>query len=284
MKVKNLLLILLTLLLLIKISLQQIIIPFGSTADSKGKEKNEEEEKPIVETKEIKDNQGNNIKITRITYNRTKNLNGYSAGITPFQIMRIFDERVNSIFDDFIRQSVGIKLLLNGLSKIDEEEEEYEYEFDDDYKGNITSKNRTSKDDFDIDKELDFDDDEEEDENIKDNNINITVKGGNNTISRRRISRHSKIGKNNTRLGKLKANIENIKGRIKKRKKLSRRQLIFSRVCKYIFYSIVLFTIYILVKKLLEFFEIIDPEGATEVKIENDEMANLKKTSGNKIS
>jgi len=155
---------------------------------------------------------------------------------------------------------------------------------DDDYKGNITSKNRTSKDDFDIDKELDFDDDEEEDENIKDNNINITVKGGNNTISRRRISRHSKIGKNNTRLGKLKANIENIKSRMKKRKKLSRRQLIFSRFCKYIFYSIVLFTIYILVKKLLEFFEIIDPEGATEVKIENDEMANLKKTSGNKIS
>ena len=282
MKVKNLLLILLTLLLLIKISLQQIIIPFGSTADSKGKEKNEDEETPIVETKEIKDNQGNNIKITRITYNRTKNLNGYSAGITPFQIMRIFDERVNSIFDDFIRQSVGIKLLLNGLSKIDEEEEEYE--FDDDYQGNITTRNRTSKDDFDIDKELDFDDDEEEDEIIKDNNTNITVQGGNNTISRRRISRHSKIGKNNTRLGKLKANIENIKSRMKKRKKLSRRQLIFSRVCKYIFYSIVLFTIYILVKKLLEFFEIIDPEGATEVKIENDEMANLKKTSGNKIS
>ena len=280
MKVKNLLLILLTFLLLIKISLQQIIISLGTSADSKGKEKNEEEEKPIIETKEIKDNQGNNIKITRITYNRTKNLNGYSAGITPFQIMRIFDERVNSIFDDFIRQSVGIKLLLNGLSKIDEEEDEYE--FDDEYQGNIT-RNRTGKDDFDIDKELDFDDDEE-DENIKDNNANITVKGGNNTLSRRRISRHSKIGKNHTRLGKLKANLETIKGRIKKRKKLSRRQLIFSRVCKYIFYSIVLFTIYILVKKLLEFFEIIDPENATEVKIENDEMANLKKTSGNKIS
>ena len=280
MKVKNLLLILLTFLLLIKISLQQIIISLGTSADSKGKEKNEEEEKPIIETKEIKDNQGNNIKITRITYNRTKNLNGYSAGITPFQIMRIFDERVNSIFDDFIRQSVGIKLLSNGLSKIDEEEDEYE--FDDEYQGNVT-RNRTGKDDFDIDKELDFDDDEE-DENIKDNNANITVKGGNNTLSRRRISRHSKIGKNHTRLGKLKANLETIKGRIKKRKKLSRRQLIFSRVCKYIFYSIVLFTIYILVKKLLEFFEIIDPENATEVKIENDEMANLKKTSGNKIS
>ena len=209
-------------------------------------------------------------------------MNGYSAGITPFQIMRIFDERVNSIFDDFIRQSVGIKLLLNGLSKIDEEEEEYE--FDDDYQGNITTRNRTSKDDFDIDKELDFDDDEEEDEIIKDNNTNITVQGGNNTISRRRISRHSKIGKNNTRLGKLKANIENIKSRMKKRKKLSRRQLIFSRVCKYIFYSLVLFTIYILAKKLLEFFEVIDPDNATEVKIENDEMTNLKKTSENKIS
>ena len=93
------------------------------------------------------------------------------------------------------------------------------------------------------------------------------------------------MDKNYTKVGKLKVNLDNIKGRIKKKKKkLSRRELIFSRVCKYIFYSLILFTIYILAKKLLEFFEVIDPDNATEVKIENDEMTNLKKTSENKIS
>ena len=281
MKEKSLLFILLIYLLLINISLQQIIIPIGLPADDNTKRKEDEEDKPIVETKEIKDDKGNHIKITRITYNRTKNLNGFQDGVTPFQIMRIFDERINSIFDDFIRQSIGIKLLLNGLNKIDEEDEnEFEYE----YEGNESRKD-TGKDDFDNEKEFDLDDDEENEKNKVDN-ANNTIRGGNNSTAKRerKIKKHSKIGKNYTKIGKLKVNLDNIKGKIKKKKKLSRRELIFSRVCKYIFYSIVLFTIYILVKKLLEILEIIDPDNATEVKIENDEMTTLKKTSGGKIS
>ena len=63
---------------------------------------------------------------------------------------------------------------------------------------------------------------------------------------------------------------------------MSRRELIFSRVCKYIFYSIIIFTIYILIKKLLEILEIIDPDNAVEIKIENDEESKLKKTIENK--
>ena len=116
--------------------------------------------------------------------------------------------------------------------------------------------------------------------------MNNTVKDGVNITEKkeRRILRREKIGKNYTRIGKLNVNLNNIKGNIKKKKKkLSRRELIFSRVCKYIFYSIILFTIYILVKKLLEILEIIDPDNATDVKIENDEMTTLKKT-GNKTS
>jgi hypothetical protein len=279
MKEKSVLFILLINLLLINISLQQIIIPIGPPEDDNTKGK--EEDKPIVETKEIKDDKGNHIKITRITYNRTKNLNGYQDGVTPFQIMRIFDERINSIFDDFIRQSMSIKLLLNGLSKVDEEDaNEFEYE----YEGN-DSRKHTGKDDFDIEKEFDLDDDEENEKNKVDN-ANNTVSGRNNSTAKRerKIKKNSKIGKNYTKIGKLKVNLDNIKGKIKKKKKLSRRELIFSRVCKYIFYSIVLFTIYILVKKLLEILEIIDPDNATEVKIENDEMTTLKKTTGGKIS
>ena len=77
--------------------------------------------------------------------------------------------------------------------------------------------------------------------------------------------------------------MDNVKNKIKNgKKKLNRKQLIFSRICKYIFYSLILFTIYLLVKKLLEFLEIIDPDNAVEVNIENDESAKLKKTNQNK--
>ena len=65
----------------------------------------------------------------------------------------------------------------------------------------------------------------------------------------------------------------NKKNNKKKGKKLSKKEIIFSRVCKYIFYSIILFTIYILVKKLLEILEIIDPESSgknAEVDINNN--------------
>ena len=65
--------------------------------------------------------------------------------------------------------------------------------------------------------------------------------------------------------------MNNIRNKLKKnKKKLSRKELIFSRVCKYIFYSIILFTIYILIKKVLEVLEIIDPDNTVEVKIENE--------------
>ena len=88
--------------------------------------------------------------------------------------------------------------------------------------------------------------------------------------------------KNTKRFGKLNIDEEKMKNTMnKKRKKLSRKQLILSRVCKYIFYSIVLFTVYILVKKLLEFLDIIDPDDFIEVKINNEpdeESINLKKS------
>ena len=265
------------------VSLQQIIIPLDPDIDDNGKEneKDEDGDKPIVETKEITDNKGNNIKITRIRYNKTKNLNGDSEAITPFQMMRIFDNRINSIFEDFIRESIGIKLLLNGLNKIEEEDEN---DNDNEIEENV-GRNQTGDDEFDIEKEFEFDDDEGN-ETIKGDNMNNTVKDGVNITEKkeRRILRRERFGKNYTRIGKLKVNLDNIKGNIKKKKKkLSRRELIFSRVCKYIFYSIILFTIYILVKKLLEILEIIDPDNATDVKIENDEMTTLKKT-GNKTS
>ena len=162
MKERNLLLLLFLFYNLFSyVSLQQIIIPIDPDIDDNGKEneKDEEEDKPVVETKEIRDNKGNNIKITRIRYNKTKNLNGDLEAITPFQMMRIFDNRINSIFEDFIRESMGIKLLLNGLSKI-EEEDENDNDNENENQENV-GRNQTGDDEFDIEKEFELDDDEE---------------------------------------------------------------------------------------------------------------------------
>ncbi len=42
---------------------------------------------------------------------------------TPFEIMRNFNRRLNSIFDDFFRESTGIR---NILSEMENDEEEFE--------------------------------------------------------------------------------------------------------------------------------------------------------------
>ncbi len=269
MKEKNLLLILLTYVLLLNISLQQIIIPIGPDVDSNRKKKDEEEEKPIIETREIKDSKGNNIKITRITYNRTKNLNGYSEGVTPFQIIRIFDDRVNSIFEDIIRQTLGIRMIINGLDVNNEEENEDDNE--------DIKQNKTNNEPYVEEKAIEGNGDVDVD-GLDENDKNKKIKKKEKRILKK-DNREKEDDKKTVRIGKLKVNLDNIKSKSKKRKKkLSRKEVIFSRVCKYIFYSIILFTIYILVKKLLEVLEVIDPDNNMEIKIENEETSKLKKT------
>ena len=239
----------------------------GPIKKRRNKKEDEDMDQPIVETKEFKDS-NHHIKITRIHYQRSKNLHGNSEAITPIQIMRIFDNRVNSIFEDIIRQSMGIKMLLNGLSMVDDEEEENE---------DITKNKSNDKNEKSIFNEFELENEEEEAKN-KLENKNSTEK---NEKVNKKVEKKEK-NKNVKKFGKLTTNIENIKNKNKKKKKLSRRELIFSRVCKYIFYSIIIFTIYILVKKLLEVLEIIDPDNAVEFKIENDETSKLKKTTENK--
>ena len=275
----------------IKITLQQpIVFPIDiNELDDEEKDdddkiiKNEDEEKPIIEREELKGEDGSNITITRIHYHKTKNLNGNSEGYTPFEIMRIFDNRVNSIFEDMIRQSMGIKMLLNGLSIFNDDQNEE----NDENEENIL-KNKTDNENNIFDEFFNLDEEEEEEEE-KINNSNNSIINENETKNemneKRLLKKENKeeIKNNIQKLGKIKGNMDNIKNRIKKgKKKLSRKELIFSRVCKYIFYSLILFTIYILVKKLLEYLEIIDPDNVVEVKIENDETSKLKKVSENK--
>lgn len=247
---------------------QPIIIPLNQVQD----DNNQEGIQQIIETKQIQDDNGNNITITRIHFHRTKNLNGDSKKVTPIQIMRTFDDRVNSIFEDIIRQSLGIKMILNSLSMDGNEKNEND------------NKNKSQKKEKDIFDEFFEDEEEEVEDKNKTDNKNDIIKNENikNEKNEKRILKKEKKDEKK-KIGKFRIDMDNIKYKLKKnKKKLSKKEFIFSRVCKYIFYSIILFTIYILVKKVLEVLEIIDPDNAVDVKIENDETSNLKKTTDEK--
>ena len=271
-KRKNLFYILLIFSLLIKLSLQQFIFPININFDDDDDEEEEEKEskeityddgvKPVYEKKVYKyyDN-GTPVTVTEISY-KSGNLVGNNNDnkgrglLTPFDIMRNFDRRLNSIFDDFFRESIGIRHI---LSEMDKDEEEFEKRiakdfFGDDNNDNNNNKLANNKEDID--------------------NNETKEEGDDNKLKPKE--------KNVKRFGKLNIDEEKMKNVMnKKRKKLSKKQLIFSRVCKYIFYSIVLFTIYFLVKKLLQFLDIIDPDDFIEVKINNEpdeESINLKKS------
>jgi hypothetical protein len=272
-KRKNLFYILFLFSLLIKISYQQFLFPININFDDDDDEEEEEKNnniktyddgiKPIYETKVYKyyDN-GTPVTITHISYKSGnllgKNQNTGRSLLTAVDIMRSFDRRLNSIFDDFFRESIGIRHI---LSEMDKDEEEFEKRIARDFFGdNDNNKNKNNKLINKNKEDVDNNDKKEKDDDNK-----LVQKE-----------------KNTKRFGKLNIDEEKMKNTMnKKRKKLSRKQLIFSRVCKYIFYSIVLFTVYILVKKLLEFLDIIDPDDFIEVKINNEpdeESINLKKS------
>ena len=209
--------------------------------------------KPVYEKRVYTYNDnGTPVTVTQISYksrnlgknNKNKNL------ITPFEIMRNFDRRVNSIFEEFFKESIGIR---NILSEMEKDEEKKKKKINKDFFGDDDKKNYIAND--------------KNNEDVKDNEEG------------KKVNKEKKVKK----IGKLTIDEDKMKNAVNKnkKKKLSKRQLIFSRICKYVFYSIILFTIYIMVKKLLEFLEIIDPEGIVEVKINNEpdeEAINLKKS------
>ena len=70
-----------------------------------------------------------------------KNKNTGRSLLTPFDIMRSFDRRLNLIFDDFFRESIGIRHI---LSEMDKDEEEFEKRIAKDFFGdnNNNKKNK----------------------------------------------------------------------------------------------------------------------------------------------
>ena len=237
----------------------------------------------------VQSNDGTPVTITKINIRPGRNINGGSNRLTPFDLMRLADSRMNEFFEAIISRQIQ---LFRAMEREEEnrekenKEKEIENNKENINKDNNQSENENKNNTID-DKEFELD---ENDENQKDNKDNINEKNNNDknndSIEENKESKEnvnntiSNKNKNKRKIGKLYVNEEVFKKgnktniEKKNRKKLTRKEIIFSRVCKYIFYSIILFTFYILIKKLLEILDIIDPEGSeknVDINIKNND-------------
>ena len=127
---------------------------------------------------------------------------------------------------------------------------------------------------------------EKEDEDTNNSIINNNNKNNiTNNNKNKDVKSNKKDSKNNF------DTTESIKLR-EEREKLLKKQKFFSKICKYTLYSIILFTFYILIKKLLEFLEIIEKPSINEINKEEEEERKQQyerekiikeKQAGNKI-
>jgi ABC-type antimicrobial peptide transport system permease subunit len=275
-------------------SLQQILIPFNPFHS-----RNDEDGPTVVskETFTVTSRDGSPITVTRIGIRRGKNINSGQRQ-TPLDLMRLMDDRISSIFEEIIRERIGLNLIMQ-RPKIEEEAKKENKD------ENNNNKDENDKKDEKDDKEFELDENKDDNKNKKENktqenvnknetnkeegkvqenkttqdNSNKDDKNVNNNNKETEVKNDKKNGNKKKGIGKLKINPEALKPKRRPKKKLSRKEVIFSRVCKYIFYSIILFTIYGLVKKLLELLEIIDPEtnlGLKNVKADNEEEIKKK--------
>ena len=240
------------------------------------------------QTIRVRSNDGTPVTITKINIHSGRNINGGDDRLTPFDLMRIADSRMNDFFEALISRHLQ---LFNAIEREEEKEREKEKENNNNEnkkEENNNNENNNSNNDENNDKEFELDEEKEENKNDNINKDNKSeIKEDNKYNKEENNEKKSKDNKDKDmrKIGKLKVSEESIKNMNKKNnkkkgKKLSKKEIIFSRVCKYIFYSIILFTIYILVKKLLEILEIIDPESSgknAEVDINHKNTNNEEK-------
>ena len=283
-------------------SLQQILIPFNPFHS-----RNDEDGPTVVskETFTVTSRDGSPITVTRIGIRRGKNINSGQRQ-TPLDLMRLMDDRISSIFEEIIRERIGLNLIMQ-RPKIEEEAKKENKD-----ENNNNKEGNDKKEEMD-DKEFELDENKDDNKNKKENKTQENIgneknknenktetnkeegkvqenktaqdnskkddKNENNSNKNSEVKNDKKSTNKKKGIGKLKINPEALKPKRKAKKKLSRKEVIFSRVCKYIFYSIILFTIYGLVRKLLELLEIIDPEtnlGLKNVKVDNEEEIKKK--------
>ena len=162
-ELNNFLFFYLTLLFIFKFSLEQIIIPLNPINDDNG---------PTIMTREtftVQGNDGTPIRVTRIGFQRSnKNLNGDGGDKqTPLELMRLMDDRINSIFEEIISQRIGLRFIFNDFINNAQQEEDKQKEKEEN-KRKDEDKNNENLDEKDF--ELDETKKEDKKEENKDNN------------------------------------------------------------------------------------------------------------------
>ena len=144
------------------------------------------------------------------------------------------------------------------------------------------------------DENLDFSLDKEDDDinntysNIQNNSNQVPQNNKENLLNNTIQNKNNKKENNNINY---KVKNEKEEFRRKKKEKFLRKQKIFSKICKYILYSIILFTFYVILKKIFEFLDFIEKpkeeeekENKEELKIKLEKEKIIKeKQVGNKI-
>ena len=234
----------------------------------------------------VRANDGTPVTITKINVHSGRNINGGNGRLTPFDLMRLADSRMNEFFEAIISRQIQL------FNEMEQEEENSEKENNKETENNNENNNKNDQTNNTVD-DKEFELDENDDKNKNDDNNNDIKNDKKNDEKNENKEegekdsndKKSNKNKNTKKIGKLTINEDNIKktnknNKKKKGKKLTKKEIIFSRVCKYIFYSIILFTFYILIKKLLEILEIIDPENPgknVDVNISNTKGNNEEK-------
>ena len=248
----------------------------------------------------VQSNDGTPVTITKINIRPGRNINGGSNRLTPFDLMRLADSRMNEFFEAIISRQIQLFRAIEREEENKEKEIEKEKEKENKEEINKDNNQNENKNNTIDNKEFELDENDENKNSNKDNNINDDNNKNNDSNEEIKESKDntnntiSNKNKNKRKIGKLyvdenvfkKGNKTNIAK--KNRKKLTRKEIIFSRVCKYIFYSIILFTFYILIKKLLEILDIIDPESSEKnvdinIKNNNNKIEETKEKIENEV-
>ena len=124
----------------------------------------------------VRSNDGTPVTITKINIHSGRNINSREDKLTPFDLMRIMDSRMNDFFEAIIARQIGI---FNAIEQAEAKEKEKEIE----NKNNNEQKNSENNNNID-DKEFELDEEKEGDKNnSSSNNIsssnNNEVKEGN---------------------------------------------------------------------------------------------------------
>ena len=211
-----------------------------------------DESGPTIITRQIftvhsgNENGGTN---TRIIIYSGKNLNSGNGKLTPFDIIQLMDNRINNFFEEMLIRRREFFNVLNSQMNNDnnqDNDKDNENNKDNDNKDNDIRDNKDNNNSID-DKEFELE--EENGESQKKNDKEEENKDKKNIKNEEfKYDGKEKNNKNKKKIGKLSAIADSLKSK-KKSKKLTKKEIIFSRICKYIFYSIILFTFYILIKK-----------------------------------